>query len=429
MKLNRISILELINPKRQYIIFSFIVISFYGAIPLALYFKTQEISFLECSLAGLLSSICIFLGGNFVKKRVVHFVIKDKSQKINNLVVFSLILFFIAFITTAIFTATSIPILVSFNGGSIEEISISRAMFLKARDGIYSILVYVSALLSGFIIPYVLAKLYLSKSKTFWFLLIIFSSYSVISTEKAFFMRWAIPLLVLFYMIGRSGSKKYITIAKRTLFSIFLIIFINITLSGFSDGKGFNIQSTTDFFNAGYASEVLNQNGAMFFIWRTFAVPIFTASDSFKTFNEVYEGQLLWGATNGTLSSLFGLNRVWFERDVFAGQWGQADGGTMSSNAVYFTEAFVNFGWLGLIIISLLVGYILAKMGNSKDIGINILTPLLTYNLFSSGLLGTLLGNGLLLLFVLLFIVNKTDKHHKNNNPLYQHPILTIKNH
>lgn len=391
----------IINPKKQYIAITTQIITLYCIIPFFIFLITNDNIYIDCAAMAIISSIMICIGAIYTNKKYPQKKHAFQTHPVSNITLILLALFFISFLSYTIYSASSIPLIVSIMGGSIDEISSSRALFLKGREGFESILVYINSLLSSFIIPYILIKLYHSQSRFFKYFLLIFSTYSIISTEKAFFIRWALPLTSLFYLISISENPSYKRKIKIVLILSLFIIFSNIIFSGISGEDGFEKIDIIDFFSATYSKEILNKNSLVFFIWRTLSVPIFTAIDSLKTFNKVFFGNIFFGATNGTLSNILNIERIWFERDVFAYQWGQNESGTMSSNAVYFIEAYVNYGWPGIVLFSFYIGKLLASMGKSNDIGYCTLAPLVTYNLIYSGLLGTILSNGLLFLIAL----------------------------
>jgi hypothetical protein len=126
-----------------------------------------------------------------------------------------------------------------------------------------------------------------------------------------------------------------------------------------------------------------------------------TAADAIRVLQEQFSGQPLWGATSSFVASLFGMERIEFERLVFAAQWGQNATGTGSSNSVYITEAFINFGWSGVVIFSFLIGLMMRMFAVSRDEAFRALWPLFAFGVYTSGLIGLLLSNGFVLLFAI----------------------------
>jgi hypothetical protein len=136
-------------------------------------------------------------------------------------------------------------------------------------------------------------------------------------------------------------------------------------------------------------------------LWRAAAVPVFTATDSLRVFDDVLGGRFQYGATSLLLSRALGLQRVQFESLVFEHQWGKSDIGR--SNTVYFIEGYVNFGWPGVILFSLFVGQALRWFWKSQDHAFKALWLLFASQMVWSGLLGTLFSNGYALLFLFAF--------------------------
>ena len=100
---------------------------------------------------------------------------------------------------------------------------------------------------------------------------------------------------------------------------------------------------------------------------------------------------------------------------------------TGSSNSVYFTEAFVNFGWIGLLVFGYVVGLLMRLFAMSRDEAFRALWPLFALGIYTSGLIGLLLSNGFVLLFALALFVkfrvrrgvdNRHTRHSRPNPPL-----------
>ena len=90
------------------------------------------------------------------------------------------------------------------------------------------------------------------------------------------------------------------------------------------------------------------------------------------------------------------MERVHLERMVFEYQFGPYESGTASANAVFFVDAFVNFGYPGVVVTATLVGAVLAYVGRSSDLALRCLAPLIMYSVFFASFFSVLFGNGLL---------------------------------
>lgn len=139
--------------------------------------------------------------------------------------------------------------------------------------------------------------------------------------------------------------------------------------------------------------------------WRILSVPLFTAKDALKVFDVRFDSVPLMGATSSFLAKLFGQERVAYERIVFAEQWGQNQTGTGSANSVYVTEAFVNFGWIGVVVFSLLIGQMFRWMSISSDVAFQSLWPVFASGLYVAGFIGLMLSNGFVVIFLMALFV------------------------
>lgn len=167
-------------------------------------------------------------------------------------------------------------------------------------------------------------------------------------------------------------------------------------------------KSDSFFYSASYIGCASNGR-IQFLTWRLMAVPVFTASDSLKLFEEKYKGHLFWGRTSTLLSALFGVQNVKFERETFSSEWGQDTTGTASANSVFIIEQYINFGWFGVILSSILVGYMFAVLRRSKDLALASMSIALSISLIVGGLISTMLSGGFLALFIFLFFVKLDD--------------------
>jgi hypothetical protein len=137
-----------------------------------------------------------------------------------------------------------------------------------------------------------------------------------------------------------------------------------------------------------------------FLLYRTLEVPIVTVTDSLDFWRQRYSGEPLHGATSSLLSSAWGLQRIPFEREVFVYQYGAFETGTGSANAAYFVEAYVNFGYPGVLLLSVALGAVIGYVGRSEDAALRCTLPLVLYTVFVGGMLGMLFGNGLLVVLL-----------------------------
>lgn len=343
---------------------------------------------------------CFFLGVGFYLPLFDHrFRIGAKRLVISSKVFHVTVWFFFTLFVIVVFaTAQSLPIISVFQGADVNELSQQRGDFLKGRVGIESIFLYVSTIFVGVLLPYSLVSLFIEGSKFRFISTAIFFVYTIVTLQKALFLNVILPLL---YWASRKAKFSYLQILSIVVISL-IILFI-ITVLAFGGQSDFNMpQQAFDvgvYFSSSYApSGVFDM-----LVWRSIAVPLFTAADTLLVFYENMDGKLMLGATSTLLSAIFSMDRVLLEKLVFQHQWTWND--IANSNAVFITDAYVNFGWVGVILFSVFVGQSLRWFYKSRDEAFKSLWLLYCFGLFSGPLIGMMFGNGYLLMFFIMFFI------------------------
>lgn len=299
------------------------------------------------------------------------------------------------FLVITLVTADSIPLVSAFRGATASELALQRGDFLKTRTGAEAALIYLSTLFVSALLPYSLALHFIQRSKFRFLLLAIFLAYSLSFLQKALFINVLFPLLYLAAQGSKGSTTKVMAIVGS---SVALLFAVTLLAFGGADGPASEAAvaaSDADYFIATY----LPANSVEHLVWRSTAVPMFSASDTLVVHSEQFGGQPLWGATSSFFAGLFGLERVNMERLVSEYQWGWSD--IANTNSVYTTEAFVNFDWAGVIAFSLLIGQMLRWFSRSRDEAFKALWPIFCFAIFTSGLIGTLLSNGYVVIFLI----------------------------
>lgn len=386
----------------------FLIFITYGALPLIVYVDFQIDSFLDLSVLSLIGTLFIWCGS---KIGLIDSLVDSRRRKIfinikffNALIWFS----FSLFVLIAWITAPQIPLIAALSGANPDQLAVLREEFLKARGGWAASLVYVSAALTGALIPYSLALMFLNKLQFRWLAAGLFLVYCISFLEKAYFFKLAIPII---YLVAQ--GKIQIKTSPSQLVAYCCLILFGVTF--FSGAGSLGSSGDDRFFSVAH----IPQGPLSLLAWRTFAIPLITAADALRVFYDDYQGKLLWGATSSLIAGIFGMERIAYEREVFAAQWGQNETGTGSANSVYVTEAFVNFGFAGLIVFSLLIGLLLRLFMKSKNEAFRATWPLFAMGIYTSGLIGMLFSNGFLILFfsvvLFKFQINKASLNHRLN--------------
>jgi hypothetical protein len=313
--------------------------------------------------------------------------------------------FFCVFVLVLLITAPDIPIVLALKKEPIEKLVDARETFLKARTGFQIYFKYINIFLVTSIIPYVLVKNYeinFPYKNLYFFIAYLFS---LVFLEKVFFLKFLLPLTFFSFLT----KNKKLFIYCLILFP--LTTYTNTYLSGFGSNSNSNSNSSVcnamknieNYYSASYAKCVQN-NRLTFITWRVLAVPVFSASDSFKLFNTKYNNKFFLGKTSQFLSFITSQINIKFENQVFISEWGDTTHGTGSSNSNYTIEQFINFGWLGVIISSFIMGILFKIILFNRDLALISLLPLILFQLFLGGVFPVIFSSGILPLLIFLLI-------------------------
>lgn len=303
---------------------------------------------------------------------------------------------FVVFLVITFATAEAIPIVSALRGADTAELSQQRGDFLKARVGVEAALLYLSTMFVSALLPYSLARMFIDKARYRFLLTGLFLFFSISFLAKALFVNVVLPLLYVFAQRHRANGGRVLYIVIGSVVLLYVV-----TLLSFGGQSEFETTGAGAgaFFGSGY----LPTGPIDHLIWRAIAVPMFTAADTLLVFAEQFNRELMLGATSSFFAALFGLERIPLERLVFEQQWSWND--IANSNAVYVTEAFVNFGWAGVAVFSLFVGQTLRWFRRSHDEAFKALWMIYCLAIFTSSLIGTMLSNAYLLIFAIAIFV------------------------
>lgn len=376
-------------PRFGVVLFSFGLLVYYVIIPLIVYFNGgSKEAYLLLAQIGLVSVISIAVG--YLTPLADSRFRSGASRLVINGGLFNGALWggFAFFMVIVLYSAPSIPLLSAFKGASADVLSQERGEFLKAREGFEIAFLYITTILTSSLLPYSIVLLYETKSRYRHLCAVMFFFFCISFLQKALFLNLVLPLFVFLGMAG------FVTRGR-------LVVFLSLALGGLvagtiasTDGPIWEFQGVTSIDEV-FAADFSYGGGFGYFLWRALAVPIFTAADMLIVFFERFRGEEFFGATSGLLAAIFQMERINIERHVFEHQFGSWNE-TANANAVFFVDAFVNFGWLGVVAFSLFVGQIFRMFTLSHDPGFKALWPLFGFTLFSAPLIGMLFSNGFL---------------------------------
>ncbi|MCW2292121.1 hypothetical protein M2262_002171 [Pseudomonas sp. BIGb0408] len=306
--------------------------------------------------------------------------------------------FFLVFAAYTFYTAQSIPLYSALLGASADALSQERGDFFKGRTGAESMLLYLSTIFTTVLIPYSLVLMYRDNNRYRHFLFLMSFAFCVSFLQKALFLNIFLPVLVCFAITGRLSLRMFL----GCLFGIPLILVAAVFLSlGDASTALVSEGVKLDYY---FSSKYLPVGGMDYLFWRIFAVPLFTATDTLLVHSEIFKGEFLMGATSTLLSLISGMDRINIERYVFQHQFGSWNE-IANANAVFVSDAYVNFGWVGIFCFSFLIGQVFRWFRLSSDIAFKSLWPVFALTLYSASLIGMLMSNGFLyILFHALFL-------------------------
>lgn len=331
-----------------------------------------------------------FTAGWFIRIRARMYVLSVSCETLS----LAVWLPFLAFACLVWLTAEKIPLVAALQGAPADQVAEWRERFLKAREGWQASFVYVNTFLTWALVPYTLALMFHLRSRLRWWCFVFFLVFCVSFMEKAFFLRAIIPMLFL-----AAQGRLRLPFRPGLLLALSFGLLLGVSLAaGMGDaGKA----PGADYLSSGY-----NPTGGLdFLVWRSLVIPVITAMDWLRIFHENFGGRFFGGGTSTLLAPLFGVPHVEFERAVYAAQWGQNATGTGNANAVFLLEAFVNWGYTGVLAAGCAVGMLFRLIRDSTDCCFQSLWLLLLFALFVAGLIGILVSNGYLVLLALVFFV------------------------
>lgn len=418
----------LTDPQHSGYFFATAVLVIYGAAPLAIHaFIQPNESMLWLGAISCTAALMIVAGFNlpvFDRMIAPHRWRIPINEHFFHAAIWIL---FLVFCGVAFATADTIPIISALTGElSQEELDIQRGAFLKTRQGWEAGLGYISAVFVGTLLPYSVSRLFWTRKSVLGFSgLTIFAAYTLSYLQKALVIQTVVPLL---YLSGRRLIWNYFGFFALIVGTLAIIYGNTLLARGvkqevdiqqkIEERKQFELKADSavklippGFFTADFK----HVSAKEYLVWRAVAVPIFTAADAIKVFHTKFDGKPLFGATSSPIAAAFGMKRINYDAEVFAIQWGASEIGR--ANSVYVTDGYVNFGWAGVVIFSIVVGLCFRIFALSGDEALRSIWPLFAFNIIQGSLIGTFLSGGFVLLFFIALFVNLRSAHHPDSNP------------
>lgn len=377
---------------RPIFILTLIYTLFFCLIPIVIYFTGEGSDYLVDLATVSFVSTASVIAGYAISMKLGYL----KQIKISISPVFYFNFFctvFFVYVCYAFYSFGGIP-LISVLSGTIDP-DVIRGEFFKGREGIDQIVVYIGALLIYIFVPFSILIAYEYKIRGRLLFFIFSLLYCILTLQKALLLNLLIPTLYYLFVTGRIGFIKILVFCLVLFF--YFIFAINVSGHAELDGTEFSLVS---FFSANYIP-----SGAFdYFIWRSLAVPVYTSVDTLVVFDQWMNNQYLMGGSSSFLSALFGVERVNIEKIVFEYQFGGFNF-FANANAYFAVGLFTDFGYIGLTVLSILLGMGFGMVDKAKTVALYSMSFLLVYLLFNASLIGTLLSSGYIYLFLHAFFV------------------------
>lgn len=310
---------------------------------------------------------------------------------------FSIIVVYFSVIVYACITAPKIALFAALDGATMSELSGLREEFLRTRVGWEVVLLYIYAIGISALMPLTIAQMFISKSKWRIPILLLFLFSLSLTLEKGRSLVALLPLVVLF-INGGDRKKAYL---------VFLILFLNIGLVSAVARGGLTSDDIADDPGpmAGVPDEynlfVGETSQFYYLINRVWYIPYLTAIDWLRYKEEVLNSETVSGRSIGVVAWLIGEDKIYLEREVFKFEWGQNETGTGSANSVYYVDAYLNFGHLGIVLYTFLLALLVRVCICSQNKALIACLAISVYYVCFNSLSAVIFSGGLGFLFFL----------------------------
>lgn len=304
---------------------------------------------------------------------------------------------YLLLLVAASVTSEGVALIEAFKGATGYELGVLRETFLRTRTGGWQLLNYAYAIMNNALMPVVVTYAYQRRLRWRHVALTIFVIGLSLTLSKGAIASAALPLMALFLMERRFRA------AAGALFMLFGVIGAMYFLSsgrlgaavidtagetalesGQTTAETSPIIPESQIQNASDVPDNYNIIGRSdqlsLAVNRIVWIPYATAVDWLRYQRDYMDGRLLLGRSIKPVAAALGWEHLSLERNVAAMQWGQNETGTASSNAVYFVDAWVNFGALGVVLYSALLALTikLIETSGSKPLAAAAAVPVYT---------------------------------------------------
>lgn len=373
----------------------------------------------------LLLSLSVYMATVLLLRRIEFRAQLDKYSFVVNsqFLIWVIVVPYLLMYLYVVWTARSVPLWEALRGACSSDLALYREELFRTRIGLGSLLNYANSIFTVLLMPYAMLVLYLSRHQYRHWILGVFVFSLLISLEKSLILRAALPILIL--VVNGYSNKLGFSIGKiLTSIVVTILVVASITKgvvsnAGCAPEVGVVLEATDDGVKAESKVEVKVEanpymqkyfplgysNPLTFLANRVVWIPYITAIDTLNYSRDLLNGELLMGRSSAIISYLTGQQRFYLEREVFRYEWSQNSTGTGSANAVYISDAFVNFGWLGIVLGSMLLAFITQMFIATNNMAAKSIYYTYALLLSTGSIFGVLFSGGLLLAVLIAMFV------------------------
>lgn len=329
---------------------------------------------------------------------------------------FLILLTYFSVIVYAAITAPGIALFEAVRGASLTEVAGLREEFLRTREGWEKGLIYVYVIGFSAFMPFVISQLFITRSRWRFIVLGAFLFSLALTLEKSRALVAMLPLVVIF-VNGGKARKAYWVIAGLLAVVVLVSALARGVMSS-DDGVASEVNpmaAVPDEYNlfVGETSQVY------YVINRLWYIPYVTAIDWLRYRDLVLDGQSTLGRSISAVAWITGQERISLEQEVFAFQWGQNETGTGSANTAFYIDAYLTFGYLGVILYSIILAFCVRVCVCSANKALIACLAISLCSLCFVSLSAVLLSGGLGFIFILalFFRIVSEDADDQKTSP------------
>lgn len=385
---------------------------------LGVFFGTREFAF-QLLILSLLSVTVYYFSYVFFRGKWFSEFYRGvlKIRVGSSFFAFLILLAYFSVIAYAAMTAPGIALFEALRGASASEVSGLREEFLRSREGWEKGLLYIYAICVSAFMPLVISQLFMARSRWRFVVLGAFLFSLALTLEKSRALVAMLPLVVIFV----NGGK-----AKKAYFVMIWLVLLIVLVSALARG-GLTSEESAQEANPlsgvpdAYNLFVGETSQVYYIINRVWYIPYVTAIDWLRYREIILNGESTQGRSISAIAWITGEERISLEQEVFGFQWGQNETGTGSANTAFYVDAYLTFGYLGVILYSIILAFCVRVCVCSANKALIACLAISVYYVCFNSLSGVLFSGGLGFIFILALFFRivsvDADNEKRNESP------------